>query len=376
MTRLCSSAFAKASADASSCRGPGGPRINMAELSARLAFRADAVCAALLPLGRAQGGLWIEAKRSAGGLGDSLQVHLAGDKRGRWSHYASGAHGDLIDLAQYVRGLDTGEAITWARGVLGLVARDRRLPGERAARRPERLSLLSPDSDSERLRRRERAQAIWQATAPLEGTLGARYLRARGIDPDALGLDGAWPEALRFHSSLWHPLERIEAPAIVARVDAADGGFAGVWRIYLARDGKAKAPVEAPRLGLGPTWGGAVRLIGPAREPPGLVVGEGVETSLSLAARQPGWALWSLMSANNLAGFAAPAGFADLIVAADHDPAHSRADGSVSRPGQDAARACVKRHRARGLRATAIMPGLEGSDFNDLTRAAARGSAA
>jgi hypothetical protein len=68
---------------------------------------------------------------------------------------------------------------------------------------------------------------------------------------------------------------------MIAKVVNADGEMIGVHTTYLQVDGGAKAAIDPVRASLGPIGGGAVQLgrIEPERP---LIVGEGIESTLSL----------------------------------------------------------------------------------------------
>ena len=114
------------------------------------------------------------------------------------------------------------------------------------------------------------AENVWNSAGPLSGA-AAQYLRSRGLDP-AMADD-----QVRSHSGLPHPEGGVFS-ALVAKVSAPDGSFAGVWRIFVKPDGSGKAPVENPKLGLGAVAGGAVRIGGMAGE---IGVAEGLENALA-----------------------------------------------------------------------------------------------
>ena len=57
-------------------------------------------------------------------------------------------------------------------------------------------------------KRNAKAHDLWQRSIPIAGTIGATYLRSRGITSDP-------PEALRFTRAAYHFLERTEFPAMV-----------------------------------------------------------------------------------------------------------------------------------------------------------------
>jgi putative DNA primase/helicase len=105
--------------------------------------------------------------------------------------------------------------------------------------------------------------------------------------------------------------------------------------------------------------GAAVRLAPVADR---LVIGEGIETSISagLMLKAPAWAA---ISAPNLEfKLTLPASIREIIVAADHDG-----------PGLKAAKAALARWRGEGRVVKIARPQKPGEDFNDLWRS--RGSA-
>jgi len=93
--------------------------IEAKDITHRLASRADAVAAYLLPSGRLDGNEWRSGDVS-GAPGQSLGVHLTGDKAGVWTDFATGEGGDLLDLWQSVRGVDFKQALQEAAEYLGV----------------------------------------------------------------------------------------------------------------------------------------------------------------------------------------------------------------------------------------------------------------
>jgi putative DNA primase/helicase len=188
------------------------------------------------------------------------------------------------------------------------------------------------------------ALSLWRQAHPARGTLVERYLASRGLRlPEG--------DALRFVPALRHRYARGWWPAMLALVcDGVEGTPRAIHRTWLARDGSGKAPIESPRLSLGPTRGGAVRLA-PAGET--LLVGEGIETCLS-AMQASGLPSWSALSTSGLIALELPPAVRTVIVLADGDD-----------PGEHAARACGQRWRDEG-RAVRIARPPRGQDFNDM----------
>ena len=313
-----------------------------ATLAAALARCPEAVCRRYLPHGRRQGRYWV-AGDLHGARGRSLYVRLAPPgPPGKWTDAATGAHGDLLDLIGHRLGAATlGPVLDEARAFLALPVGVRNVP--EAARGDPPVSWNGWDSAAA-------ARRLWRACRPLEGTLADAYLRARGLG------DCRFP-ALRFHPALAYrddgdAAHRRRFPALVAAVTRPDGTLEGVQRTWLDPVGPAKAPVAQPRKALGRVHGHAVRLGAPGGPGATLLVGEGIETVLSLVAAVPALPAAAALSAGSLAAFVPPPGTARLLIAADRDAA-----------GRRAAAGLEARAMAQSLAATVLTPAH--GDFND-----------
>lgn len=212
------------------------------------------------------------------------------------------------------------------------------------ARKPR--GRIAEEPNAEDLRRSAAALAIWRASHAAEETPVATYLRSRGLDVPAL-------PALRFHAGLKHTSGGVW-PAMVALVtQGATGSPIAVHRTFLARDGSGKAPVDPPRMMLGPCRGGVVRLGEPGNV---LMVGEGIETCLA-AMQASGRPAWAALSTSGLRSLDLPNAVRDVIVLADGDE-----------PGEAAAQDCARRWKREGRRVRIARPP-SGMDFNDLLTA-------
>ncbi len=120
-------------------------------------------------------------------------------------------------------------------------------------------------------------------------------------------------------------------------------------RTWLDPRSPAKAGVASPRKALGRIYGHAVRFGSPDGT---LLVGEGIETVLSLVTAVPEITAAAALSAGSLGAFVSPPGLARLVIARDNDAEGERAAMRL-------ARRCA---RAR-VAATVVVP--EGGDFND-----------
>ena len=305
------------------------------EIADALGARAEEVCRRLLPRGARAGGYW-RVGDVDGAPGRSMWVRLEPleppGRRGKWVDAATGEHGDLLDLIRYrVGAASLGPALDEARAILALPAPPRAFAGERAASTAERTAA---------------ARRLWEACRPLAGTRAEAYLRARGIEP------GTRP-GLRFHPALHYRDEGgfRALPALVAAVTTPQGELSGIHRTWLDPCAPAKAPVAHPRKALGPVYGHAVRLQAGALRAP-LLVGEGLETVLSVLTALPGLRGAAALSAPGLGAFPPPDRVERVLIARDNDHA-----------GERAAERLECRCRELGVDVTVITP--EGGDFND-----------
>ena len=205
---------------------------------------------------------------------------------------------------------------------------------------------LATEPDPDVTARTEAALSIWRASQGIACSPGETYLRSRGITISP-------PPNLRFHPGLKHPSGGVW-PAMVALVGHGETGEAiAIHRTFLARDGDGKAPVDPPKMMLGPCRGGVVQLAEPGDV---LMVGEGIETCLA-AMQATGKPAWAALSTSGLRSLDLPRAIAKVIVLADGDE-----------PGEAAAQHCARRWQREG-RSVRIARPPSGMDFNDLLKA-------
>ena len=304
-----------------------------------LAENAESVCRHYLPAGRREGSYWIVGDLQ-NNPGRSLFVRLTGPTsgpgaRGKFTDGATGEHGDLLDIIAKRTGISRfPDLLAEARAHLG---RPQPVPPDTPVPRKAKAPGGTPAA----------AARLFAASMPVAGTLADTYLRARGIG------HGGVMSALRFHPKCWHRDEgqtkSIPRPALIAAVTDGAGRCQGAHRTWLAQDGKDKAPVEVQRRAMGYLLGNAVRLA-PCDDI--LVVGEGIETMLSVREAAPGLPVWAALSSSHLGAVLLPEGLQRLYIAIDRDPA-----------GQRAAERLTIRASEAGIAVRVLEPRL--GDFND-----------
>ena len=322
-----------------------------ARVAAALGARAEEVCRRYLPQGRKQGRYWTVGD-VYGARGRSLFVRLAPPGTpGKWTDASTNEHGDLLDLVRIASGAGSlRAALAEAHAFL--------------ASPPMPSSPVPEDYD-----RAQAARRLWQRCRAIDGTHAEAYLEARGIRRCRFA-------ALRFHPALIHRddgggVRRL--PALVAAVTAdakerfgpsehpgpqersgpgerpACGAVSGVLRTWLDPTQPAKANVLRPRKALGRVHGLAVRFGDPGAGT--LLVGEGIETVLSIVTAIPDAVAAAALSAGSLGAFAPPAGVTRLVIARDNDPEGERAAGRL-----------VRRCARTEVGAFVVAP--QGDDFN------------
>ena len=319
--------------------------MNATRIAKALGERAEEVCRAYLPHGRRQGRYWT-AGDIHGARGRSLFVRLAPPGvPGKWTDASEGTHGDLLDLIRHrMGGVPLRDAMAEARAFLAL---------------PAAPASASDDAYDPG----EAARRLWRRCRAIDCTHAEAYLKARAIHRCRF-------PALRFHPELFYRdgggVRRL--PALVAAVTANTGEhpgpeersgpgerrehatIVGVHRTWLDPQHPEKAAVSFPRKTLGRVHGHAVHIGEPAAGT--LVVGEGIETVLSLVTAVPAIAAAAALSAGSLGAFTPPPGIARLVVACDNDAAGERA-------------ALRLRRRCDALRIDCAVVISETGDFNE-----------
>ena len=243
---------------------------------------------------------------------------------------ATGEHGDLLDLVRHrSRAPTLRAALDEARAFLALPA-----------------APAAGEGSGDSYDATEAARRLWRRCRAIDGTHAERYLHARGLARCRFA-------ALRFHPELRYregsSVRRL--PALVAAVTGDDGAVTGVQRTWLDPRSPAKAGVAAPRKALGRIYGLAVRFGRPA-DGASLLVGEGIETVLSLVTAVPEVTAAAALTAGSLGAFAPPLGLTRLVIARDNDAEGERA-------AERLARRCAR------ARVAALVLTPEGGDFND-----------
>jgi phage/plasmid primase-like uncharacterized protein len=271
----------------------------------------------------------------------SCVIALAGEHAGDWIDFDDQQGGGPLNTLEHATGLTGRALIEYAAELAGSAPVN-------GAKHPI----------AETLTKEQRAENTWReielivghAVSPV-GTMGEIYLAGRGLQaPDT-------PDLL-FHPDLTYWNTRTGYPALIAIVRDVACEQIAIHRTYLAPDGSGKADVPKPRMMLGSTAGGAVRL-GNIGEDGVVGLAEGIETALSVMQACPALPVWAALSSGNLEQVVLPAEVTRVVILADHD-----GEGA----GLKVAARAAEKFGAEGRRVWIAHPPGPGEDFNDLLR--------
>lgn len=331
----------------------------------------EALCRELLPGGKRDGDEW-RAGDLTGSPGQSLGVHLGGQRVGVWCEFHGGtAKGDALDLVAQCRFAgNKSEALRWARAWLGLGDDGRGFTPMRPHVPAAKPRVAELDNQGRLLK----ARKIWLDAVPIEGTPAADYLAGRGIDLARLG---RVPGALRFAARCWNAEVNRELPAMVAAINRR-GEHVATHRTWLAeQDGRwIKAPLRNAKKVLGSFQGGCIacwrgasnRPLAQAPDDDQVAICEGIEDALTLALHDPGLRVLAAISLSNLGNVQLPAQLTDVILAFDRD-----GENPAARAGRERA---VRQYMEQGRSVREVFPPQGHKDFNAWHQALLGGKAA
>ncbi|MEP9350015.1 toprim domain-containing protein [Xanthobacter sp. KR7-225] len=215
-------------------------------------------------------------------------------------------------------------------------------------RNPEATAQAVREAEHRRIKNAQRAVSKWHAARRCEGSPVEMYLVKRG-------LRGRIPQSLRYLPHEWHP-----QGTFGAMVACVQGVSSPALHLTFIDTNGEKAPVQPQRLFIGSANGGGVCL---ASGPGLLVVGEGIESTLSAATKLPDHGpVWASLSASGMAAFELPPQPGELVIAIDAD-----------RAGRNAGRALGQRATSQGWRVFWAEPP-DGLDWNDVLQGQREGS--
>ena len=208
----------------------------------------------------------------------SRAVVVRGPNRGVWCDHEADTGGGPIDLVMWAQDCSFADAVTWSRNWLGMSAA--KLAALPAAPLPDREARDAEEA-ARQVGKLAVAARLWTESRLIAGTPAELYLTcARAISCPPAG----WPAAIGFHA---------RSCSLIAAATWPDGTLRAVHRVFLTAAG-VKAAVLPEKRTDGVLAGALVRLAAPELFGQPLMVGEGVETALSLLSAT-GAATWATL---------------------------------------------------------------------------------
>jgi hypothetical protein len=319
--------------------------IDLAALRSAIAAAAPEIAQAYL--GQPNSALSTKRELRFGRQG-SLAVVIAGPKSGLWHDHSDDSGGDMIALIQFQKNCSFQEALQEVTAFIGSAAPQGRPVG----------AFAYQDDVGSAEKKKAIAGQIWAGTKPLIGSPSEAYLRKR------LGLFGAnipprLDEAIRFHPGVRFG-EEVHPAMVAAITNIHSDELQGVHLTAIDTSGSPiKLEGKTKRRIRGIKKGGAIKLTPDDEVCRSILIGEGIETTLS-AMGMTDFHGWALIDAGMLKAFPVLSGIETLVIAVDADPA-----------GIAAASAAKARWSDAGREVFEMKPSEAGTDFNDIVRSAA-----
>jgi hypothetical protein len=293
---------------------------------------------------------------------------------GNYKDFASGRGGDLVALIGHVQNYANQlDSLKWAYAYLGWPFAGSLPPVSQAdvAQRDREAAERRQAEDEAAARKAKGMQGYWAHLASGKGTLVETYLRAgRNIPVERLS---HFPGSLHFDPECEHVDEDgviTEWPAMVGLIlNAETLAPLGLHKTWLRRDGLGKAPVTPAKKMFGRVRGGIIPLsrglgdlkpreaIKRGHRGP-LVIGEGIETTLTVACAVPDFRSWAALSLVNMI-LPWPAYVDQLVILGEND----------TKPQARAQFDKVQAHYTRQAREVngtfRVVRSRVGNDFND-----------
>ncbi|MHC5307772.1 DUF7146 domain-containing protein [Bartonella sp. LJL80] len=302
-----------------------------------MADRTEEFCRQYLSNGKKNGNYWIVGDIN-NSPGQSMYVRLHATHNGaagKWNDSATGEHGDLLDIIRESLGLvDMGDILREARDFLSLPAYNSQNPH------------IVPNTLAKEPTKRQSVEKLWSLSIPIRDTLAETYLQKRGIY-----LDNE-PHYLRFHPKCYFKTANgtfHHLPAMIGALTDNCRQITGLHRTFLNSINAKKASISDPRKAMGDLVGSSIRFGTVNRIQ---LVGEGIETVLSLHVLLPQFTAHAACSSSHLPSIPLDPSLRRLYIAHDNDAA-----------GDEATRRLIDRASEAGIETVVLLP--KNNDFND-----------
>mgnify|MGYP006268792151 CR=1 FL=1 len=209
----------------------------------------------------------------------------------------------------------------------------------------------APKPEVDEAAQKDAKNRLWTAGIPIS------YNNPAGVYLFKRGIDATPRKSLRFVDGLFHHTGSDRYPAMIAKIQDAEGNPVNIHITYLTEDGQ-KAEVSPVRRIMSGSFpkGSAIRLSDPAEV---MGIAEGIETALSASSmyRIP---VWSAVNAGGLSSWTPPEMVRKVFIFGDNDESYT---------GQKHAYDLANRLKCiNGLEVDVLIPEQIGYDWNDVAR--------
>lgn len=275
----------------------------------------------------------------------SLQVTIAGDKKGLWFDHQTEKGGKMLNLIMSQKECGFKEALAFAGEYLGLSPETRE-------KQVIDVSDVGANFDKKTKDMISYARALANQSKPIEGTLAETYLQKhRQLDASLVS------DNVRFIASVKEKETQKYLPAMLVVGKSVDGQVQSVQLTFLDKNGD-KYPCEQEKRTYGPVKGAAIAVHQGGNI---VAVAEGVETALSIAKANPDLTVFaSLGSITNFSAMALEGKGNTVVICADNDDLNDK-------PHQKIAQATLQLQQT-GFNVLVTKPQEPGKDFNDVLK--------
>lgn len=207
---------------------------------------------------------------------------------------------------------------------------------------------FQPEIDIEK--RRKSLNAVWKGSEPLPAKGAGPYISSRGLMPLLTDARALFAD-IRYHPAMFLQNSSKKHPGLIALVRNPKGVPVTIHRTYFEpKLRKLMPPTEKIN-------GSAIRLGRPSGGI--LVIGEGLETTLSGCEAYSAPAGLATISANGMKTLSIPSDYeySEIVILSDNDRSFT---------GQLAAFELARRLDVKGKTVNVVMPSVKGYDFNDV----------
>ncbi len=252
----------------------------------------------------------------------SMVITVRGEKQGLWRDFQTNEGGDMLRLIQHSMATSSFKEVLQEakRFQDGYSSFSQPMITPKQNKQEKDMSL-----DQHTQEKIHKAQAVYNGTKPITGTIAERYLREhRGIKNEL------YAKTFRYHPNLKNWMNGKHYPALVVVARDNQDEVCGVQAIFLDAQSAKKAAIGShAKLSRGLIGEGTI--VHPGHATGKVAFAEGPETALSVAEAHPDWKVYVTFGVSNFTTSALNSGSKSVVICADNDGPDSGTAKSVTR---------------------------------------------